>query len=647
MRSFRALCAVATCWAVAMALAACGGGGSGGAVAPSIGTQPAPATVGDNSIANFSVGVAGDGPLAYQWRRDGADLVDGAGVSGATAPALALTAPYAFNASQISVRVSNAAGDAVSANALLTVTAVAPSITAQPVNTSVGVGSPATFALAVTGGTAPVTFQWKRNGVAIAGATAANYTLATAATGDNGASFSVDVINPAGTLASTAATLRVTAAGKTWGAAQFISSGDAPRSPRYPEVVIDSAGNAITVWQEESSGNVRNAAWARRSVAGGAWSAAVTIDQPVGNALQPRIAIAPSGTAVATFAQSTDNNGGGIQVFANRFNGSWGAPQRLEADIFGRANSPYVGLASDGAATVVFGLPDDTSPRVWANRSTAAGAFSGPALVGGAFANAVQVAVAGNGQAVMTWLQPTGTGAARSSLWASRNLGATWTAPVQIAADEDAVSPLRVAADANGNAVAVWQQNMANRATIRAARLDAASGLWSAPVTLNHSTQWGYEPELAIDAAGNATVVWYAANDASQAQRVANLGVLANRFSASTAAWSGAVAVQPNTTPRGFASHVAVDGAGNAIAVWLQPAPGSATRSEVWSAQFDAAGAGWAAPLKLMTDAAAYVQGGSDQRPRVAVNANGEAVVVWYQRVDAATGTGVWARAYR
>jgi hypothetical protein len=645
MGSFRALRAVAACWVVVMTLAACGGGGSGGAVAPSIGTQPAPATVADNSVANFSVGATGDAPLAYQWRRGGVDLIDGAGVSGATAAALALTAPYAFNASQISVVVSNAAGNAVSANALLTVTAVAPSITAQPANTSVGAGSPASFALAVTGGTAPVSFQWKRNGVAIAGATAANYTLAAAAIGDNGASFSVDVINPAGTLASTAATLSVTAAGKTWGSAQFISSGDALRSPRHPQVVIDSAGNAITVWQEETAGNVRNAAWARRSVAGGAWSVAATIDQPAGNAVQPRIAITPGGTAVAAFMQTTANNGGGTQVFASRFNGSWGAPQRLESDIFGRANNPDVGLATDGAATVVFGLPDDTSPRVWANRSTAVGAWSGPALVGGAFANSVQVAVAANGQAVMTWLQPTGTGAARSSLWASRNLGGTWSAPVKIAADEDGVSPIRVAADAIGNVIAVWQQNVANRATIRTARLDAASGLWSAPITLHDPTKWGYEPELAIDASGNAMVVWYAADDAGQANGVANLGVMANRFSAGAAAWSGAVAVQLNTAPPGVAPHVAADGAGHAIAVWLQRAPGSATRLELWGAHFDAAGAGWAAPLKLMTDAAAYGQG--DQKPRVAVNAGGEAVVVWYQRVDAATGTGVWARAYR
>jgi hypothetical protein len=457
----------------------------------------------------------------------------------------------------------------------------------------------------------------------------------------------VDLANPAGTLSSTAALLSVGAAGKTWGTPMLISSGDTLHNPGYAQVVIDSAGNAITTWQEETAGSVRNAVWARRSVAGGAWSAAATIDQPVGNAVQPQIAITPGGTAVATFMQTTANNGGGSQVVANRFDGAWGAAQRLESDIFGRANNPYVALAPDGAATVVFGLPDAATPRVWANRSDAAGTWGGPVLLGGPLANAAQVAVAANGHAIMTWLEVSGAGRSRWSLWASRNLGAGWITPVQISPEADDVSPLRVVADANGNAIAVWQQTLANRAAVRATRLDAASGVWSLVLTLNDPATFAYEPEPAMDASGNAVVVWYAANDAGQANGLANLGVTANRFVASTLSWSGAVAVQPTAALRGANPHVAVDGAGNAIAVWLQHVAGNGTKMEVWGAQFDAATARWAAPLKLMTDPEAYVQGGLSQKPKVAVNANGEAVVVWYQRSDAPFSLGVWARLFR
>src|SRR5881394_1328356 len=111
-----------------MVLAGCGGGGGGGGpgggsgIAPTISTPPVAATTADGGSASFSTVAAGDAPLAYQWRRNGTDLVDGAGVAGAASATLTLSAPYAFNASQISVRVSNAAGNVVSSSALLTVT---------------------------------------------------------------------------------------------------------------------------------------------------------------------------------------------------------------------------------------------------------------------------------------------------------------------------------------------------------------------------------------------------------------------------------------------------------------------------------------------------------------------------------------------
>jgi hypothetical protein len=207
-----------------LGLAGCGGGGGGegggdtsiggtSALAPTISTQPAAATVADGANARFSTAAAGDAPLTYQWRRNGTDLVDGSGVMGATSAALTLAAPYAFNASQISVRVSNAAGNAVSNSALLTVTPVAPTITTQPANASVIFGAPATFSVAISGGTAAITYQWKRNGTAIMGATDSTYTIPATATLDDSAMFAVDISNPAGTLSSVPAILTVTPAG--------------------------------------------------------------------------------------------------------------------------------------------------------------------------------------------------------------------------------------------------------------------------------------------------------------------------------------------------------------------------------------------------------------------------------------------------
>ena len=85
---------------------------------------------------------------------------------------------------------------------------VAPSITTQPANQTVFAGQTATFSV-IANGTLPLSYQWKKNGTAISGATSASYTTPAETTSDNGAQFSVVVSNSAGTVTSNAATLTV------------------------------------------------------------------------------------------------------------------------------------------------------------------------------------------------------------------------------------------------------------------------------------------------------------------------------------------------------------------------------------------------------------------------------------------------------
>jgi len=110
------------------------------------------------------------------------------------------------------VVVSNTAGTATSSAAMLTVNAgaVAPSITMQPASQTVTSGQTATFSVAAAG-TAPLAYQWKKNSVAISGATSSAYTTAATTSSDSGAQFTVVVSNTAGTATSSAAMLTVNA----------------------------------------------------------------------------------------------------------------------------------------------------------------------------------------------------------------------------------------------------------------------------------------------------------------------------------------------------------------------------------------------------------------------------------------------------
>nr|WP_306672428.1 S8 family serine peptidase [Geothrix fuzhouensis] len=171
-------------------------------VAPSIGTQPQSTSVVAGQTATFSVTATGTGPLTYQWRKNGA------GISGATSSSYTTPAVTAAdNGATFSVVVTNAQGSVPSGDATLTVL-VAPSIGTQPQSTSVVAGQTATFSVTATG-TGPLTYQWRKNGAAISGATSSSYTTPAVTAADNGATFSVVVTNAQGSVPSSDATLTV------------------------------------------------------------------------------------------------------------------------------------------------------------------------------------------------------------------------------------------------------------------------------------------------------------------------------------------------------------------------------------------------------------------------------------------------------
>ena len=85
-----------------------------------------------------------------------------------------------------------------------------PTITTQPTSTAVFGGGAATFTVVATSET-NVKYQWFRNSVAMANATASSYTLPTVQLADTGTRFSVSVTNNAGTTQSAAAVLTVNA----------------------------------------------------------------------------------------------------------------------------------------------------------------------------------------------------------------------------------------------------------------------------------------------------------------------------------------------------------------------------------------------------------------------------------------------------
>ncbi len=89
---------------------------------PAITAQPASVTTGIGQDVTLSVEASGTEPLNYQWRFNGANLVNGSGISGVQESTLSISGISVEEAGRYTVAVSNAAGTVISKPAVLTIT---------------------------------------------------------------------------------------------------------------------------------------------------------------------------------------------------------------------------------------------------------------------------------------------------------------------------------------------------------------------------------------------------------------------------------------------------------------------------------------------------------------------------------------------
>lgn len=195
--------------AAALAITPAGGGPVDPApVPPSILSQPIGGEVTAGQPLALSVVVSGTAPFTYQWRKDGA------AIAGATASSYTIAAVSVGSAGSYAVTVGNSAGSIASVSAVVTVrpvtsTPTAPQVVVAPESVSVAAGGSATFSVTASG-TAPLQYQWRRDGVALAGATSASLLLTNVQSAQAG-TYSVVVANSVASVTSAGATLTVTA----------------------------------------------------------------------------------------------------------------------------------------------------------------------------------------------------------------------------------------------------------------------------------------------------------------------------------------------------------------------------------------------------------------------------------------------------
>lgn len=409
---------------------------------------------------------------------------------------------------------------------------------------------------------------------------------------------------------------------KVWHPAAAIDA--AAGNARAPRIAFDSAGNAIAVWHQYEG--ARSDIWANHFTAGSGWGTAVRIETTdLGSAQTPQIAVDNAGNAIAVWQQAEVAR---TDIWANRFSGgAWGTAVRLENDNNGDASAPRIAMDGAGNALAVWLQSDGSRANVMASRF-AGGTWTAPVAIetaeGTASAPALAVDAAGNALAV--WSQAAGTAVgARTDIWANRFSGGNWATAVRVDGD-DAGSTYepQVAIDPAGNAIAVWAQYDLTRDNIWASRFTPSGGWGVATRIETDNTGNASAAQIALDDNGNAWAVW------RQHDSIRD-NIWANRFTPASG-WGTATPIEADNTGDALAPQIAVGVAG-AFAVWIQSDGAS---YNVWFNRYtDGA---WTAPALL--EAAA----GNAQDPQIRIDAAGNALAAWAQSDGARYD--IWTRRY-
>jgi hypothetical protein len=389
-------------------------------------------------------------------------------------------------------------------------------------------------------------------------------------------------------------------AAKTWQTEQLIEINNAGGASGA-QIALDGNGNATAVWLQFDG--TRNNIWANRFTLGAGWGTAQLIETDSGNASAPQIAAAANGDVIAIWSQS---DGTRDSVWANRFtlaNNGWSVAQLVESNTSSESvYNPQIAIDAVGNAVAVWaqGIPG-AGQNLWANRFTPAGG---------------------------------------------------WGVEERITAEAAArQQKLRIAANPGGDTVVIWLRNQfvpESRNDIMVSRFSPTGG-WSGPISISGNDQGLQDdarPDIAIDPAGNVVAVWgrYSASD-----RGLISGIQTNRFTPANG-WGTPAFLNNDRSVSARFPRVATDASGNAIAVWEQNPPDS-IYEQVWAARFTPMD-GWGTETNI--PAVDYQRQRYERDPRIAMNANGDAVIMKRNfatgttlEVNRYTPTGGWTAAER
>ncbi|MEM6784599.1 MAG: T9SS type A sorting domain-containing protein, partial [Bacteroidota bacterium] len=432
-------------------------------------------------------------------------------------------------------------------------------------------------------------------------------------------------------------------------------------SQQAPSVAMDADGDFVIAWQSGSGQDGANTGvFAQRYAADGTAQGSEfqvnTYTTSGQNAAS--VGMDADGDFVIAWqsnGQDGDNNG----VFAQRYDAA-GTPQGVEFQVntytFVNQESAVVAMDADGDLVVAWqsgGGQDGYGNGVFAQRYAPPPPVSSLSEVpaGAEFQvntetssdqDIPSVAVDADGDFVVVWESGGGQDGDGTGVYAQRYdadgvaQGSEFLVNTTTTNNQQTSS---AGMDADGDFVIAWQSGGGQDGDgtgVYAQRYDAAGMAQGSEFLVNTTvTSDQSQPEVGMDADGDFVVVWR-----SDGQDGDGTGVYAQRYDAAGMAQGSEFLVNTYTTDDQSNPSVGMDDDGNFVVVWNSSGQDGANNG-VYAQRFDAAGVAQGSEFLVNT----YTTN-NQNRPAVAMDADGDFVVVWQSFDQDGANNGVYAQRY-
>jgi len=406
------------------------------------------------------------------------------------------------------------------------------------------------------------------------------------------------------------------------------------------QVAMSDNGDAVVVWPQNNGTHLQIFVSEYRN---GVWTHPRDLNDNISpdgfDARRVHVAMGDDGQTIVAWSQMTAAS---WQIFFSQYlNGAWTHPSGIDDFISpatgGDATWPKVAMDGMGNALIVWQQGIAGNSRILVSQYRE-GRWIHPSSTSqhvdprdGYSRNPFPV-MNDLGEALVVWQQDVGT---HFQIFKSEFRDELWLYPLSstddISPDGSNTHGPRAAIDNEGNAIVVWEQSDGER--VQVFKSEYRNGGWIHPVDLTDNISLDGEhcgyPQVAMSDAGTALIVWEQEHEGQEQAFVSEYR---------EGAWTHPASFDDHISPNGAYQYldearVAMDAHGNAIVAWFQEIGPDPAPYQVFMSEYRRES--WTHPERLQDYISFFGTDGT--YPEVAMDNNGDAIVVWYDEVGGET----------